>query len=127
MEACVKMVAVLFSGIFVVEGAQAFIFPEATQKRELKFTPPSRDSATPISMNPWIPLTHSRTATFGAILLHLAILGEWRVVGIHLSYGVFVGIIDAAMAYHYGAPGKAMQHLIPTAVLGLVGYMLTRL
>jgi hypothetical protein len=128
MEVCVKTVAVVFSGIFLVEGVQAFIFPEATQKRELgKFTPPSPASAASISWNPWIPLTHSRTATFGAILLHLIVVGEWHVVGIVLSYGIFVGIVDAAMAYRYGTPGKGMQHLVPTAVLGLVGFMLMRL
>lgn len=124
-----KGFATLLGALWVIEGVRSFLTPEATQLSD--FGTPSAGAAPPLPParnNPWIPMTHARTGTVGAIVLHLAYQRKWNAIGVVYTYGVITGLADAYYAYLYsGTVNRGLAHLVPTAILGVTGLLLQRL
>jgi hypothetical protein len=119
-----RTLAVLFGTIFVLEGVTSLLKPAQMEKQD--FGRLSGKEHEKVLFNPYVPLTHVRTATFGVLVLIFASKSQWEVVGTILSAGVFVGLADAYYAQKASGWKQGLSHLLPTGLLVGIGITLIR-
>jgi len=69
----------------------------------------------------WITACSGREVFLGSLILSLLYLKEYKSLGVTMTLGNLVGLMDTVAAWKGGAEGAWKKHLVPTALLVWVG------
>jgi len=78
----------------------------------------------------WITAYSGHELALGSLILSLLYLKEYKALGVAMTLGNIVGVVDAIAAWKGGAEGAWKKHVVPTVLLvwvGPLGILLSRL